>query len=290
LYEIPGLYTITLTVSNKAGSDTETVTNMIEVTSLPVAGFTANTTSGPSPLAVQFKDTSTGSPTAWLWKFCDGGNSTEQNPVYVFENPGTYTVELFVSNDAGNSTEIKEAYIVVEEGLHADFEYATSNPENTAPLSVAFTDRSTGKVLKWTWRFGDGYVSNDRNPIHNYPLPGAYDVTLSVTGLSGSDSMTKTITVKSPLKADFVAEPRTGSAPLTVMLTDISIGTPTERQWVISKDRGNIIVLYPGLKEQIYTFNEPGLYSVTLNVTDAFGKSDGKYREGYINVLPFPHQ
>jgi len=290
LYKNPGLYTVTLTVSNKAGPDTETITNMIEVTSLPLAGFTANRTSGSSPLAVQFKDTSTGSPTSWLWKFCDGGNSTNQNPVYVFENPGTYTVELFVRNDAGNSTEIKEAYIKVEEGLHADFEYATSNPKNTAPLSVAFTDRSSGKVLKWTWRFGDGYISNDRNPIHNYPLPGTYAVTLSVTGLSGSDSMTKTITVKSPLKADFVAEPTTGSAPLTVMLSDISIGTPIERQWVISKDPYNLVILYPGLKEQIYTFNEPGLYKVELNVKDAFGASDSKNITNYINVLPYPHQ
>jgi PKD repeat protein len=94
--------------------------------------------------------------------------------------------------------------------------------------------------------------------------------------------------VKSPLKADFVAEPATGSAPLTVMLSDISIGTPIERTWVISKDPGNIVVLYPGLGEQIYTFNEPGLYTVQLNVADAFGASDTKIKTGYINVLPFP--
>lgn len=288
LYKNPGFYTVTLMVSNKAGSDTETITNMIEVTSLPVAGFTANITSGSSPLAVQFKDTSTGSPTAWLWKFGDGGTSAEQNPVHVFTSSGTYSVQLNVSNAEGNSTETKEGYIVVGQGLHADFEYTTSNPENTAPLSVAFTDRSSGKVLKWTWRFGDGYISNDRNPIHNYPLPGTYDVTLSVTGLSGSESMTKTITVKSPLKADFVAEPTTGSAPLTVMLTDISIGTPTERTWVISRDSGNLVILYPGLKEQIYTINEPGLYKVELEVKDAFGESDVKSISDYINVLPFP--
>jgi PKD repeat protein len=289
LYEIPGTYTVTLTATNKAGSDTETITDLIEVTSLPVAGFTANVTSGPSPLAVQFKDTSTGSPTKWWWKFCDGGNSTEQNPVYVFENPGTYTVELHVSNDAGNSTEVKEAFILVGEDLSADFIYTTSNPKNTAPLSVAFTDRSSGKILKWTWRFGDGYVTNDRHPIHNYNLPGTYDVTLSVTGLAGSDSITKTITVTSPLEADFMAEPRTGSAPLTVVLSDISIGTPVERTWVISKDSANLVVLYPGQKNHLYTINEPGVYQVELTVRDAFGASDSKSIPSYINVLPYPH-
>ncbi|MDD1707932.1 MAG: PKD domain-containing protein, partial [Methanoregulaceae archaeon] len=288
LYKNPGIYTVTLTASNTAGSDTVTATNMIKVTSVPVAGFTSNITSGISPLAVQFKDISTGSPTAWLWKFGDGGSSTAQNPVHVYANSGTYSVQLFVSNDAGSSTETKEAYILVGQGLHADFEYATSNPENTAPLGVAFTDRSSGKVLKWTWRFGDGYVSNERNPIHNYPLPGTYEVTLSVTGLTGSDSMTKTITVNSPLKADFMVEPRTGSAPLTVMLSDISIGDVTDRVWSISKDPKNLSVVYAKDKNEIFTINEPGLYQVTLIVHDSYGATDSKSVANYINVLPFP--
>jgi PKD repeat protein len=290
LYKNPGLYTVVLTVYNKAGSDTETSTNLIKVTSVPVAEFSANVTSGQGPLAVQFKDLSTGSPTEWLWKFGDGGNSTNQNPVHVFSAPGTYSVQLTVKNDAGSSIKTKDGYIVVGQGMYADFEYTTSNPENTAPLTVAFTDKSIGNVLKWTWRFGDGYVSYDRNPIHNYAYPGTYDVTLSVTGLSGSDSMTKTITVRSPLKADFIADPTTGSVPLTVMLSDISIGTPAQRTWVIhlAQQQNNVIYFNPGEKNQMYTFNEPGLYTVTLQVTDAFGTSDEKTKEAYINVLPFP--
>jgi len=287
LYKTPGLYTVFLTVYNKAGSDTETMMNLIEVTSVPIAEFSANVTSGQSPLAVQFKDISSGSPTAWLWKFGDGGDSTEKNPAHVFASPGTYSVQLTASNDAGSSITTKDGYIVVGQGLHADFEFTTSNPDNTAPLTVAFTDRSIGKVLKWTWRFGDGYVSYDRNPIHNYAYPGTYDVTLSIIGFSGSDSVTKTIIVKSPLKADFFADPTTGSAPLTVMFSDISIGTVVERTWIISTDQ-SVILVRPGEKNQIYTFNEPGLYSVTLNVVDSFGQPDSKKRIGYINVLPFP--
>jgi PKD repeat protein len=288
LYQTPGIYTVSLTVYNAAGSDTETITDLIEVTSLPVAAFSADVTSGESPLAVQFKDTSSGQPTAWLWKFGDGGNSAQQNPVYVFANPGTYSVQLTVTNTAGSSTATKDGYITVSQDMHADFEFAPSNPANTAPLTVAFTDKSTGKVTRWAWNFGDRYGSDDRNPIHNFANPGTYAVTLSITGPSGSDSMTKTITVKSPLKADFIADPTTGSAPLTVMFSDVSVGTVVERTWIISKDPGNIIFIRPGAKDQIYTFNEPGLYSVTMNVVDAFGEPDAKERTGYINVLPFP--
>jgi PKD repeat protein len=288
LYKKPGVYTVTLTVNNKGGADTLTRTGLITVTSLPVAGFTANITSGTSPLAVGFKDTSTGGPTSWSWAFGDGGTSGEQNPVHVFADPGTYSVQLTVANDAGEDTETREGYITVEQGLKADFVFTTSNPGNTAPLTVAFNDRSVGSPLRWSWRFGDGYVSTERNPIHNYPKPGTYDITLSVTGLAGSDSITKTIEVISPLDAEFVADPVTGSAPLTVLLSDISVGKVTERQWIILKNGQNLAIIYPGEAKQIYTLNEPGLYTVILKVIDEFGKEDYETKNNYINVLNFP--
>jgi len=60
-----------------------------------------------------------------------------------------------------------------------------------APLSVQFTDISIGYPTTWAWDFGDGYTSNVQNPLHVYENTGTYSVTLSVTGLSGSSSITK---------------------------------------------------------------------------------------------------
>jgi PKD repeat protein len=287
LYEQPGTYTVKLTVYNEAGSDTVTKTDLITVISIPVAGFTANRTVGTSPFAVQFTDLSEGGPTTWFWRFGDGWNSSEQNPEHVFSSPGTYSVQLDVTNTAGNSTETKVGYITVGESLMADFDYQPSNLDNTAPLTVAFTDRSLGNPVMWTWRFGDGYVVNQRNPIHNFPTPGIFNVTLTVTGSSGSDSVTKTLTVKSPLRAEFYAEPTTGSVPLTVVLSDTSVGHPTQRKWIISKG-ADVTLLNSAEQNQVYTFNEPGLYTVMLRVQDEFGSVSELEKVDYINVLPFP--
>jgi len=287
LYENPGTYTVNLTVYSETGSDTVTKSDLIVVTSIPVAEFTANRTGGTSPLTVQFTDLSKGVPTSWFWIFGDGGNSSEQNPVHTFASPGTYSVKLEVANMAGNSKEIKIAYITVGENLIADFDYQPSNPDNTAPLTVAFTDRSLGNPLMWAWSFGDGYKVNQMNPIHNYPNPGIYNVTLTVTDLWGSDSVTKTLTVKSPLRAEFFVEPTTGSAPLTVVLTDTSIGQPVQRYWIITKGT-EITLLNPGEQRQTYTINEPGLYSVVLHVEDAVGSVSELEKDDYINVLSFP--
>ena len=61
-----------------------------------------------------------------------------------------------------------------------------------APLTVNFTDQSTGSITFWEWNFGDGSTSTMQNPSHTYIDPGAYTVSLTVTGSGGSDTETKT--------------------------------------------------------------------------------------------------
>ena len=69
----------------------------------PNASFTASPTSGQAPLAVQFTDTSSGSPTAWAWDFGDGATSTAENPQHTYAAAGTYTASLTASNAGGSS-------------------------------------------------------------------------------------------------------------------------------------------------------------------------------------------
>ena len=80
---------------------------------LPTANFTANTTAGTLPLAVQFTDTSTGDLTSLNWTFGDGNTSTEQNPIHIYRTPGNYTVNLTVSTIDGSDTISRPGYINV---------------------------------------------------------------------------------------------------------------------------------------------------------------------------------
>ena len=73
----------------------------------------------------------------------------------------------------------------------ADFVgYPTSG---NAPLTVDFTDQSTGSITSWSWDFGkfEG-TSDEQNPTHEYKTEGFYTVTLTVTGPGGKDTETKT--------------------------------------------------------------------------------------------------
>ncbi|AKB31416.1 Chitin binding protein [Methanosarcina siciliae HI350] len=86
-----------------------------EESGMPVADFSADITSGVTPLTINFTDQSTGTPTSWFWEFGDGGNSTEQNPSHTYNAAGNYTVNLTVENAAGTDFELKTDYIEISE-------------------------------------------------------------------------------------------------------------------------------------------------------------------------------
>jgi len=99
-YIIPGNYTVNLTVSNANGKASKTQKIIVhEAEFLPVANFNVNTTSGQAPLSVLFTDLSqnVGKRT---WDFNNDGiiDSINKTSVYKYEFPGTYIVNLTVSN------------------------------------------------------------------------------------------------------------------------------------------------------------------------------------------------
>ncbi len=243
----------------------------------PVAAFSGSPTSGCAPLTVSFTDESTGGVTSWDWDFGDGGTSTAQNPSHEYASAGTYTVSLTVTGDCGSDTETKTDYITVGETLVADF--SGSPTSGCAPLTVTFTDQSTGEVTSWDWDFGDGGTSTAQNPSHQYASAGDYTVTLTVTGSCGSDSETKTnyIHVDGAPVADFYGTPTSGDYPLTVSFTDQSTGGVTSWDWDFG-DGGTSTAQNPS-----HQYTAAGDYTVTLTVTGACG-SDTEIKTDYIHV------
>lgn len=205
-----GSYRVTLTVTDNRGGKGSTSDTIIVITP-PTADFTADPTRGPAPLTVQFTDRSSGDITSYSWDFGDGGTSTDKNPRYTYNTPGKFTVKLTVKGPGGEDTKIRSNYIEVTSSRPtADF---TANPtRGAAPLTVQFTDKSTGDITSWSWDFGDGGTSTEKNPRYTYNTPGKFTVKLTVRGPGGEDTKTRSnyITVIGPPKApsDLMATPR----------------------------------------------------------------------------------
>jgi hypothetical protein len=58
----------------------------------------------------------------------------------------------------------------------------------TVPLTVTFSDFSTGDPTAWAWDFGDGDASTEQHPTHTYGATGTYTVTLTVSNTLGVDT------------------------------------------------------------------------------------------------------
>lgn len=192
VYTIPGLYTVSLTVSGPGGSDTHTKTDYIDVHyAPPTAGFIGVPTVGLPPLSVSFTDMSADSVSTWSWDFGDGSVSTIQNPGHIYQSAGIYTVSLTVSGPGGSDTETKTDYITVTTIPPPLADFSGDPTSGYFPLLVNFSDLSTGDITDWKWYFGDGNTSTQQHPQNTYQNSGNYTVSLTLTGPGGTDSIAK---------------------------------------------------------------------------------------------------
>ena len=171
-----------------------------EFTYVPANGlysaFTANVTSGTSPLTVNFTDqtfTSTpGGVTSWAWDF-DGDNvvdSTQQNPTFVYNGCGNFNVSLTTTDGAfPASTLTRTAYIRTDD-ISASF-----TSQVIGPLLVQFNDTSSPAATAWAWDLnGDNIVdSTAPNPAFAYANGNPVNVTLTATRNCKTNTITTTI-------------------------------------------------------------------------------------------------
>jgi len=259
----------------------------------PTADFSATPTSGPEPLAVSFTDTSTSRDgiTDWEWDFESDGvvDSTEQNPIHLYNQDGVYTVTLTVYEGDGDSdTETKADYVTVtDDDESPTVDFIATPTSGVEPLQVSFTDTSSSYdgIVGWTWDFGDGQTSTGQNPTHVYEQNGIYTVSLTVVEGDG-DSAVKTreayiaVADTSP-SANFTASPK--KKPLTVSFRDTSTSYDEIVSW--AWDFGDDQTSTE--QNPTHKFPGSGTFNVKLTVTDADGSPDTITKEVLVmNTAP----
>jgi PKD repeat protein len=201
-FSAPGVYTVTLTVTDANGLSSTTAQS-VTAPGPPTAAFAFARNGSTST----FSSSDHSQPgvgavpiTTWNWQFGDPGSgpadqSTLQDPTHEFSQPGVYQVTLRITDaDGRQSTSTQQitvsgppraAFTATQQGITAAF---------------AFTDESTPGVdgpaiVGWAWNFGDPGsnaqdTSTEENPSHTFSAPGAYTVTLTITDADGLSSMT----------------------------------------------------------------------------------------------------
>ncbi|WP_235270029.1 PKD domain-containing protein [Methanosarcina mazei] len=207
--------------ASRSGGTALTDTASQSTGTAPTADFSASHTTGEAPLKVSFTDESTGSPTEWKWNFGDGSpiidgtTSAYQNPTHTYEKAGVYEVKETAINSVGRDTETKTGYITVtspeDTGTSVDTgtaseptetapvaDFSASQTSGEVPLTISFSDESTGSPTEWKWNFGDGSPIIDgttsayQNPTHTYEKAGVYEVKETAINSVGRDTEIKT--------------------------------------------------------------------------------------------------
>lgn len=152
-----------------------------------------------------------------------------------------------------------------------------------APVVVQFSDNSTGNPTAWTWDFGNGSVSSQKNPVATYTNPGTYTVKLTVSNASGANTITKPsyITVHAKPVVLFLAADTSDCIPFTTAFTDQSTtATGSITSWHWDFDDGTASTL----KNPSHLYNQPGNYNITLQVTNNGGCTSSLSKLAYIKA------
>lgn len=244
------------------------------------AEFEATPTSGTVPLTTQFTDKSTGEISSYLWDFGDGNTSDIQHPNHTYESIGSFSVSLIVNGSVDSDTLVKNSYINVHH-TKPNAMFAADTTSGAPPLTVQFSDSSTGIINSWLWNFGDGDTSNIQHPEHTYESIDNFSVSLIVTGPGGSDTLSKNSYINvqhARPRAMFAADTTSGYIPLEIQFTDSSKGVVTEWSWDFGNGKTS------NEKNPSHTYDSVGVYTVKLIVTGPGGE-DTFIRENYISVL-----
>ncbi|MGD2095325.1 MAG: S8 family serine peptidase [Phycisphaerales bacterium] len=172
------------------------------------------------------------------------------------------------------------------------------------PLTVQFTDQSTGNVTSWLWDFGDGTTSIEQNPTHEYTDARTYTVRLTVYGPDGSNTKTRAgyirVFIPSTPRANFAIEPISANSPTTIRFLDQS----TCPAYIVYGGDGSIITgtiesaPYGGItswewdfgdgttsteQNPVHTYQEAGTFDISLRVRGP-GGSDSIIMRDYITL------
>lgn len=276
VYNTPGLYSITLTVTTANAEETIRKAAWVTVGSpAPTVDFEVDKTNiyeGESIIFTDLSITPNEPVTGVLWDFGDGRTSTEARPSHQYTEPGVFTVSLTVSTANASETETKTNLIVVQRKLAPVARIAVNPASPVALVPARFSDISdagSSEIQQWFWDFGDGATSRVQNPTHTFAAGGDYEVSLYVVSAHGSDTATTTVTVVTiDPTAAFTISDSTPFILTPVTFTDASTdgSAPIEQyNWEFGDGTSS------NLQNPVHTYNSAGTFDVRLTVISDHG-------------------
>ncbi|MBN1390086.1 MAG: PKD domain-containing protein, partial [Candidatus Thermoplasmatota archaeon] len=275
-----GKHNITLNVTDPVGRfDTDEFVVSVNDTIGPVADAGGNQTFNEDT-NIKFngsKSTDNGKIKNYTWSFKDSGPVLlyGRTPSYIFSQPGMYLVTLNVTDLAGH-WDIARIYVKV---LDITSPISDAGPNGSIDEGQTFTFNGSGSsdnvgITNYTWIFKDVDLISlyGLTPSYRFEYPGEFIIVLQVMDAQGnnhSDQMTITV--------NDITDPIADAGPDQTVNEDVPVtfngSSSTDNvgivNWTWTFNDGSPRTLYG--QEVTHTFTHPGIYTITLNTTDASG-------------------
>ncbi len=273
--------TVNLVVENSFGCKDST-SNIITVYPEVIANYTSDT-AGCSPLSIEFFNQTFGA-SDYVWNFGDGNTSINTDPVHIFENTSIvdliYNVTLTATSIYG-CIDYVSSQITIYPSPDASFVVAPQSQMFTPPTTSVSIANTTSGNWNYIWAFGDGDSLFVQNPVnHGYNNYGSYNITLFVYSAHCFDTTIQTIELTAPPPIAQFSGSAQGCAPLEV---DFSNNSLYAESYIWDFGDGSSSIL----ENPSHIYANPGLYTVTLSVTNSNG-SDQYVGDSQIEVYQNP--
>jgi len=281
----------TLTVTDDAGN-TATTTQAVTIATDSPGGLTAAFTFSPTaPLedtAVNFNastSTSADPITNYKWDFGDGdtASTAAKTTSHTFDDPGTYVVTLTVVDPLGRTASSSQS-VTVAPGVIPTAAFTSSPAAPSVNQVVNFNGRASTaapgrSIVSYSWDFGDGSSGTGLGVSHAFSSAGVFNVTLTVTSLTGGTtaSVTKPVRIAVPPAptAVLTMNPLSPAAGQSIVFSSVSVlplGVSISRHvWTIDS-----VAVDTGTTSS-YThaggFAAATSHQVTLTITDNYGRT-----------------
>lgn len=275
LYKDTGYMNVMLIAKRGGCGDTVTFNNYIYINP-PVAKYKP-VYKCDDPLSVSFINNSIGDDAEWDWSFGDGTFSTDENPVHVYADTGTYNVTLVVKNAVSGCTHSLTRELPLY-SIQTSFSVSDTAACNGDVLLFQ-APADSNNIGRYVWNFGDGSrVSGVSDKVeHVYDKAGLYSVMLvAINAKNGCrDTVIKTnyIHINGP-HAQFKPNVASVTANNSITFLDSSYSdgiSPIKTwQWNYGDDKTEILTTAPFR----HVYEKTGLFYPLLTVTDSSGCSN----------------
>jgi len=274
-YSLAGDYSVSLTTTSNFGCSSS-IQKSVTIYPSPTAAFSFGTACVNQ--GTQFTDESTGDIKSWLWSIQSNTYSVK-DPVHIFKSAANHSALLTVTGTNNCINQISKN-VSVPVPILADF----TSLSTCATKPAVFDEINKGGVdpaVSWKWDFGDQGSAMGSPVLHVYSSTGNPSVTMSTTRQSGCVySITKTIPIIEPPKAQFTVFLNAGAAPFPVDFVNTSLRT-TSYSWKFGDALNSTSTEF----SPSFTYTELGNYTAELTVENVLKCTD-RYSQIISVVIP----